>query len=67
MYLVSLFLSHGKLIFILWSVILFAIYLAILFTLGEIKKDDLAIVKTIIQRKKAAEVEKDLSGNEPEI
>jgi len=47
----SLFFSKGEFIFIIWSVILFALYLFILFILGEIKKEDLGIIRKIISRK----------------
>ncbi|HPN96130.1 MAG TPA: flippase [Candidatus Moranbacteria bacterium] len=40
-YAVSFFFSKGSLIFIPWSVILFVFYLIILYTLREIKKEDL--------------------------
>ena len=38
--LLSKLFSQGEIIFLLWSIILIIIYFAILFTLGEIKKDD---------------------------
>lgn len=65
MYIVSLFFSKGELVFILWSVILFAIYLLILYFLGEIDKKDFIYLKKIIAKKKPADIEKELSGNEP--
>ena len=65
MYIISLFFSKGELIFILWSVILFAIYLLILYFLGEIDKKDFIYLKKIIAKKKPADIEKELSGNEP--
>ena len=55
--------SQGRYIFILWSVLLFAFYCAILYLLGEIKKEDLAILKNIISRKKVAEAKEKFSGN----
>lgn len=64
-YLVSFFFSKGEIAFVFWSVILFAFYLFALYLLKEIKKDDVAIVKSLITRKKAAEVEEEFSGNEP--
>lgn len=65
-YVASLF-SQGRYIFILWSVLLFAFYCAILYLLGEIKKEDFMILKNIIARKKPGEAEEKLSGNEPNI
>ncbi len=64
-YVISLFFSKGEFVFILWSVILFAIYLLILYFLGEIDKKDLIYLKKIIAKKKPDDVEKELSGNEP--
>jgi stage V sporulation protein B len=52
-YAISLALPGGKNIFMLWSVILFAIYLLILYILKEIKKEDITILKNIITKKKA--------------
>lgn len=46
------FLSQGNIIFIFWSIILFAFYLLTLYFLKEIKKEDIAIVKNLIARKK---------------
>jgi len=51
--------------FIFWSLILFVLYLIFLFILREIKKEDLSLLKEIISRKKVAEVEEELPGNEP--
>lgn len=65
MYLASMFFNRGELIFMLWSAILFALYLAILIFLREIKKTDLVLVREIFQRKKVSEVKENLSGNEP--
>ena len=64
MYLASMFFNRGELIFMLWSAILFALYLAVLILLREIKKTDLALVREIFQRKKVSEVEKEFPGNE---
>ncbi len=58
-------LSRVDLIFILWSIILFALYLLALLILGEIKKEDLVFLKKMVSRKKTEEVEEKLSGNEP--
>ena len=66
MYAASLFFSKGEIIFMLWSVILFALYLAILYFLGEITKEDIIYLKQIISKKeKKAEIQEELSGNEP--
>jgi stage V sporulation protein B len=65
MYLASLLFSKGEIAFIFWSIILFAFYLLILYLLKEIKKEDIKILKKIINRKKKEEVEIELSGNEP--
>ena len=66
MYIASLFFSKGEFIFLLWSIILFAMYLIILYFLGEITKDDINYLKQIISKKtKKAEIQEELSGNEP--
>jgi stage V sporulation protein B len=65
MYGASFFFSRGELIFILWSAILFALYLGVLIILGEIKKTDIAVIRGMLARKKVAEVKQDFSGNEP--
>jgi stage V sporulation protein B len=65
MYLASMLFNRGEFIFMLWSAILFALYLGILILLGEIKKADIAVVRGIIARKKVTEIEKEFSGNEP--
>lgn len=65
MYFVSRFFNRGELIFILWSIILFAFYLAVLYFLGEIKKEDLAFLKKMFSKRKTEEIEEKLSGNEP--
>ena len=65
MYCASLLFYRGEFIFILWSVILFAFYLFILYLLQGITKDDLAILCSIISKKKKEEVEGEFSGNEP--
>jgi stage V sporulation protein B len=66
MYLASLSFSNGAIIFVLWSVILFALYLVILYVLGEITPNDLVYLKNIIAKKKPADIEEELSGNEPQ-
>lgn len=77
MFIASLFFSKGELIFILWSTILFALYLLILYFLGEITKEDFIYLKKIIAKKSAkggsafggkpADVREELSGNEPSV
>ncbi len=57
--------SKGEFIFLLWSLFIFGFYLLTLCLLGEIKKEDLAIFKNIIAKKKIEEVEEKLSGTEP--
>lgn len=65
MYFLAQLFSQGEFIFILWSIILFAFYLLVLYLLKEIKKEDLEFFKGIISRKKKAEVEEELPGTEP--
>ena len=65
MYLASMLFNRGEFIFILWSTILFALYLVILIFLQEIKKTDLILVREMLQRKKAAGIEEEFSSNEP--
>ena len=66
MYIASLFFNKGGFIFLLWSAILFALYLIILYLLGEITKDDIVYLKqTISKKKKKDEIQEKLSGNEP--
>jgi len=65
MYFLSLFFSKGEFIFILWSALLFAVYLIILYFLGEITKGDIVYLKQIISKKKKSEIQEELSGNEP--
>ncbi len=66
MYLASFFFSQGTFIFLVWAIILFAGYLIILYLLGEITKADLIYLKQIVAKKsKKAEVQEELSGNEP--
>lgn len=64
-YIFSLLIPLGNNLFILESIILLGIYFSFLWILREIKKEDLAILQNIITRKKASEVEEELSGNEP--
>lgn len=65
MYFLASFFPQGKFVFILWSVILFAFYLVVLYLLKEIKKEDIQFFKGIISKKKVAEVEEELPGTEP--
>jgi stage V sporulation protein B len=64
-YLASRFFSNGAIVFLLWSTILFAFYLLLLYVMGEITRSDLAYLQKIIAKKNPAEVEAELSGNEP--
>ena len=52
MYLASFIFPRENLTFILWSVLLFAFYLFILYLLREIKKEDLVFLKESLARKK---------------
>ncbi|MCX6762310.1 MAG: polysaccharide biosynthesis C-terminal domain-containing protein, partial [Candidatus Moranbacteria bacterium] len=52
MYFVSIFFPEGKYIFLLWSAILFAIYILILFALKEFGASDLELVKQLLAKKK---------------
>ena len=66
LYVASFFFSQGEFIFLLWSTILFALYLIILYSLDEITKDDILYLKQIVsKKKKRAEIQSELSGNEP--
>ncbi|HRZ95861.1 MAG TPA: flippase [Candidatus Moranbacteria bacterium] len=65
MYAASMLFNRGELIFMLWSAILFSLYIVILILLGEIKKADIILVRDMLRRKKASEVEEEFSGNEP--
>jgi stage V sporulation protein B len=60
MYFLAQLFSQGEFIFILWSIILFAFYLLVLYVLKEIKKEDLEFFKGIISKKKKLEVEEEL-------
>jgi stage V sporulation protein B len=60
MFFASLLFSKGEIAFIFWSIILFTFYLFILWILREIKKEDLAILKKLIYRKKKAPLEIEL-------
>jgi stage V sporulation protein B len=57
------FLSQGNIIFIFWSIILFALYLAILYLLGEIIKNDWDYVSSLVKRKPSEEIEPTLENN----
>jgi stage V sporulation protein B len=65
MYFASFFFSKGEMVFVLWSLILFVLYLAVLYLLKEIRKEDLLLIKEIVSRKKTARLKEELSGNEP--
>ena len=67
MYVTSFLFDRGELIFLLWSTILFTFYLFLLFVFGEIKKEDLGVFLGMLKKKKVEEVEKEFSGNEPEV
>ena len=68
MYFVSMFFSKGQIIFILWSLLLFSLYLAVLYFMGEIGSKDLAYVREIISSKgKKKAVREELSSNEPGV
>ncbi|HOW60226.1 MAG TPA: flippase [Candidatus Moranbacteria bacterium] len=67
MYAASLLFDKGEFIFLLWSAILFALYLAILYFLDGITKNDIDYLKQIIsKKKKKTEIQEELSGNEPQ-
>lgn len=66
MYLVSFFFSKGEFIFILWSAVLFVFYVAFLYAIGGITKKDFEYLQKIVSKKKKADVEEELSGNEPQ-
>ncbi len=57
MYFLSLLFSKGHYIFILWSVILFAVYMLILFALKEFGSDDIDTLRHLFKRKKAPQEE----------
>ena len=68
MYFVSMFFSEGQIIFILWSLLLFSLYLAVLYFMGERGSKDLAYVREIISSKgKKKAVREELSSNEPGV
>ena len=66
-YYISTLLSHGRLIFLLWSVLLFALYILILYLLREVGKKDLVYLVSFARKRKGSEVEAELSGNEPAV
>jgi len=49
----------------LWSVLLFALYILILYLLQEVNKKDLEYLATFTRKRKGDEMEQELSGNEP--
>ncbi|HMN19553.1 MAG TPA: flippase [Candidatus Moranbacteria bacterium] len=61
----SLPLLASKFSFIPYSLALFAFYLFLLYLLGGISKEDVRHLQKMVSRKKTADVEKELSGNEP--
>ena len=64
-YLAKLF-PQDRFLFILWSLILLAVYFGVLALLGEIQRKDLVYLKGIVSKKsKQKEVQEELSGNEP--
>ncbi|NTW27255.1 MAG: flippase [Candidatus Moranbacteria bacterium] len=66
MYFAAGFCSQGEFIFLVWSVLLFAGYLLVLYALGEITKADLIYLKQIgAKKQKKVEIQEELSGNEP--
>jgi stage V sporulation protein B len=65
MYFLAQLFSQGQFLFILWSIILVAFYLLVLYLLKEIKKEDLEFFKGIVSKKKVTEVEEELPGTEP--
>ncbi|KKR11806.1 MAG: Polysaccharide biosynthesis protein, partial [Candidatus Wolfebacteria bacterium GW2011_GWC2_39_22] len=65
-YLTSNLFSQGQFIFLLWIIFLFAIYLTILYFLGEISKADFDYLKQMLsKKKKKTQAQEELSGNEP--
>jgi hypothetical protein len=66
MFIATMFFSQGSIVFLLWSTILFAFYLGILYLLKEITSVDLYYLKQIVAKKqKKVQVQEELSGNEP--
>jgi stage V sporulation protein B len=53
MYFLSTFFSKGHYIFVVWSAILFAIYMLLLFSLKEFGASEFELVKQLVKRKKA--------------
>jgi len=64
-YYISTLLSHGRLIFLLWSVLLFALYILILYLLREVGKKDLEYLLSFARKRNGDELGQELSGNEP--
>lgn len=66
MFFASFFFSQGQFIFLLWSIILFTLYILILIILKELTtKDWNYLIGIISKKKKKAEIQEELSGNEP--
>lgn len=64
-YFLAGFLPQGRIIFLLWSVLLFLLYFIILFALREIGKSDLEYLMNLKKKRQVEDVEEKLSGNEP--
>jgi stage V sporulation protein B len=67
MYFVSFFFSEGKFVFIIWSVILFALYLLMLYVFKEVTKKDFEYVKKMVSRKKEENLKEELSNKKATI
>lgn len=65
MYLAAQLFSQGRIIFIVWSLILFVFYLGMLYLLGEFTKADLDYIKSLTKLKRVKPVEEEFSSNEP--
>jgi stage V sporulation protein B len=59
------FLPAGNISFIFSGLFLFALYGLFLYLLGEIKKEDVLLIKKIIGKNKIEKVEENISGSEP--
>jgi stage V sporulation protein B len=64
-YFIAYFLPSGKWLFLLDSIFITAIYLAVLYLLKGITKKDLEYFQGLLKSRKKEEVEAELSGNEP--
>jgi stage V sporulation protein B len=63
LYFACRFFSQGAFIFILWSFLLFILYLATLYLLKELTKNDWAYILSLVKRNKSAEIENNLENN----